>query len=123
MMAAGNYESCQGFEDYHLWARMLMLGYRLHNMNDILVYVRCGNGMQSRRGGLTYLKQDIRFQSYLHKVGLISAARCVRNLAVRGPVRLAPARVRSLFYWLFLEPVQGLDTKLHNYPLIVNQAD
>jgi len=99
---SGNYESCQGFEDYHLWARMLTLGYRLHNMDDILVYVRCGKGMQDRRGGLAYLKGEIEFQSFLRKMGLVDAAGSYLNILMRGPIRLAPNAVRSLFYNLFL---------------------
>ncbi|MGA7831295.1 MAG: glycosyltransferase [Terracidiphilus sp.] len=112
VVAAGNYESCQGFEDYHLWARMLTLGYRLHNLNEILVYVRCGNGMQGRRGGLAYLKGEIEFQGFLRKMGLLDAAGSIRNILMRGPIRLAPDSVRSLCYSLFLRtssvPVQRI---------------
>jgi glycosyltransferase involved in cell wall biosynthesis len=102
VVAAGNYESCQGFEDYHLWARMLTLGYRLHNLSDILVYARCGNGMQGRRGGLAYLKEEIEFQSFLRKMGLLDAAGSFLNIMMRGPIRLAPTSVRALCYTLFL---------------------
>jgi glycosyltransferase involved in cell wall biosynthesis len=102
VVLAGNYESCQGFEDYHLWARMLTLGYRLHNMKDILVYTRCGNGMQSRRGGFAYLKREIKFQLFLRKMGLLDGAGCLLNILVRDPIRLAPDSVRALCYSLFL---------------------
>jgi glycosyltransferase involved in cell wall biosynthesis len=102
VVSAGNYESCQGFEDYHLWARMLTLGYRLHNMDEVLVCVRCGNGMQSRRGGLAYLKADIEFQSFLRKMGLLDAAGSLLNILMRAPLRLAPSPVRALCYNLFL---------------------
>jgi glycosyltransferase involved in cell wall biosynthesis len=102
VLAAGNYEPCEGFEDYHLWARMLTLGFHLHNMNDILVLVRCGNGMQNRRGGLRYLKQDVRLQLFLHEVGLLARSECIRNIVVRASLRLAPVAVRSLCYRLFL---------------------
>ena len=102
VLAAGSYKPCPGFEDYHLWARMLMHGYCLHNMEEILVNVRCDNGMQSRRGGLAYLKQDVAFQLFLHKVGLITVPGCVRNIAMRAPIRLAPTFVRSIIYNLFL---------------------
>ncbi len=102
VVAAGGYEPFPGFEDYHLWARMLTLGYRLHNMNDILVYARCGNGMQGRRGGLAYLKREIEFQLYLRKIGLLDAAGSLLNILMRGPIRLAPESFRSLCYSLFL---------------------
>jgi len=102
VVAAGNYEPCQGFEDYHLWARMLTLGYRLHNLNEILVYVRCGSEMQARRGGLAYLKGEIEFQSFLHKIGLLDAAGSFKNILMRGPMRLVPDSVRALCYSMFL---------------------
>jgi glycosyltransferase involved in cell wall biosynthesis len=102
VVAAGNYESWPGFEDYHLWARMLTLGYRLHNLNDVLVHVRCGNGMQGRRGGLAYLKGEIEFQCFLRKMGLLDTAGSLLNILMRGPIRLAPGSVRSLCYNLFL---------------------
>ncbi len=102
VVAAGNYETCLNFEDYHLWARMLALGYRLHNMNEILVYARCGNGMQGRRGGLAYLKEEIQFQSFLRKMGLLDSAGSLLNVLMRGPIRLAPESVRSLCYSMFL---------------------
>ncbi len=102
VVCAGNYESCPGFEDYHLWARMLTLGYRLHNMQETLVYVRCGNGMQGRRGGLAYLRGEIEFQSFLRRMGLLDTAGTLKNILTRGPIRLMPNAVRSVCYSLFL---------------------
>jgi O104-antigen biosynthesis beta-1,3-galactosyltransferase len=99
--AAGGYEACRFFEDYHLWARMLTRGFRLHNLREVLVHVRCGNGMQARRGGLGYLKEEIEFQSQLRDLGLQSSAGALLNILIRGPVRLAPGSVRSWCYrWL-----------------------
>lgn len=102
VLSAGSYQPSPGFEDYHLWARMLMRGHCLHNMDDTFVYVRCGNGMQGRRGGLAYLKQDVAFQLFLCKMGLTTAPGCIRNIAMRTPIRLAPTFVRSICYKLFL---------------------
>lgn len=102
VLAAGGYQSFPGFEDYHLWARMLVLGYRLCNMDVILVFVRVGNGMQGRRGGYTYFKRDIAFQMFLYKIGLLGVSECIRNILLRAPIRLAPILLRSLCYRLFL---------------------
>jgi glycosyltransferase involved in cell wall biosynthesis len=102
VLAAGSYEPCPGFEDYHLWARMLTLGYYLHNTDDILVYARSGSRMQSRRGGLTYLKRDIAFQTFLYRVGFVTASESIHNILLRAPMRIAPVFVRSLCYSLFL---------------------
>ena len=79
-----------------------MHGHSLQNMEEIFVRVRCDNGMQSRRGGLAYLKQDFAFQLFLRKLGLVTANGCIRNIAMRAPFRLAPRFVRSKCYKLFL---------------------
>jgi glycosyltransferase involved in cell wall biosynthesis len=102
VLAAGSYQHYPGFEDYHLWARMLMQGFRLHNMPEILVRVRCGTGMQGRRGGLDYLRKDVEFQLFLRKIGLLQGHECARNMLLRAPIRLAPQFVRSICYRHFL---------------------
>ena len=98
VLAAGSYQSCPGFEDYDLWARVLMRGGRLYNLNDVLVYVRCGNGMQQRRDGFRYLRQEALLQHRFLKTGFLSKPQFVLNLIVRAPVRLAPLPLRTAFY-------------------------
>ncbi len=102
VLDAGSYLSCEGFEDYHLWVRMLGRGCRLHNLPDVLVYVRCGNGMQRRRGGFSYLLRELAFQRFLYSAGLASLPGCARNILLRAPVRMAPVFIRSFCYTRFL---------------------
>ena len=102
VMAAGSYQSCQGFEDYHLWARMLVAGAGLYNLPEPLVYARCGNGMQKRRGGWAYMRREIYAQLLMRKIGMITVLDCLRNIIARSPVRLAPSCVRAFFYRAFL---------------------
>jgi glycosyltransferase involved in cell wall biosynthesis len=114
VLAAGSYLHCPGFEDYHLWARMLMHGCCLRNMDEIFVYARCDNGMQSRRGGFAYLKQEVAFQLFLRKTGLVTVPGCIRNIAMRAPIRLAPTFVRSICYDLFLRDDQSPSRELEH---------
>jgi glycosyltransferase involved in cell wall biosynthesis len=102
VMAAGSYQSCHGFEDYHLWARMLVAGARLHNLAEPMVYARCGNGMQERRGGWDYMRREISAQFLLRRIGLITSLDCLRNILARSPLRLAPSCFRVFFYRAFL---------------------
>ena len=37
-------------EDYYLWLNMIASGCKLANINESLVYVRVGNGFDSKRG-------------------------------------------------------------------------
>lgn len=114
VLSAGSYQSYPGFEDYHLWARMLGLGYCLHNLEEILVQARCGKRMQNRRGGLAYMKREMAFQLFLHEVGLVAASECVRNILMRAPIRLAPNAVRSICYKLFLRHSPAPAEALHH---------
>lgn len=108
VLAAGSYQSCKGFEDYHLWARMLLDGYSLHNLAEVLVLARCGNGMLSRRGGLAYFMQEMKVQRQLLAIGFLNGFEFTRNVMVRGPLRLVPNAVRSLFYQLFLREATAI---------------
>jgi glycosyltransferase involved in cell wall biosynthesis len=98
VLAAGNYQHMPGFEDYYLWVRMLLAGSKLANLDDVLVFARCGNGMQARRGGLRYAREEIRFQLTLAKIGFISSRECAMNILARTPVRLAPPSLRGKLY-------------------------
>ena len=102
VLAAGSYRACPGFEDYDLWARMLMRGGRLHNLQDVLVYVRCGNGMQQRRGGFPYMQEEAALQHRFMKMGFVSKGQFVFNVIARAPVRIAPISLRAAFYRLVL---------------------
>jgi glycosyltransferase involved in cell wall biosynthesis len=98
VVAAGSYESFIGFEDYHLFARMLLRGCCLHNLEQTVLYHRVGNGMLDRRRGYEYLKREIESQVFLHGIGFLTAAECIRNILLRAPVRLMPAFAVGLCY-------------------------
>jgi glycosyltransferase involved in cell wall biosynthesis len=102
VLAVGGYQPFAGFEDYHLWARMLSKGFCLWNLQETLVYVRCGNGMQARRGGFQYAKRDVAFQLYLYNLGLVSGGELLRNVFIRVPFRLVPGSIRQSCYRVWL---------------------
>ncbi len=100
--SAGGYKAIPGFEDYHLWARMVVQGLELRNLPEALVYARVGNGMQQRRGGLRYLRAEIDLQRYFRDIHLLSRWEYVRNVLARFPIRLLPNSFRGLVYGAFL---------------------
>ena len=98
IIAAGSYQNAQYYEDYDLWVRVLLKGYKLANMDEVLVYARAGEGMYDRRGGLTYLKQEIDMQIKFFDLQFISLFQLSKNLTLRVPVRLLPNRARGIIY-------------------------
>lgn len=80
VLKAGNYRHFLWFEDYDLWVRMLQTGTVAANIPEVLVKVRADKEMFARRGGFTYLVQDIKFQNFLRDSGFISLGTYATNL-------------------------------------------
>lgn len=102
VLDSGNYRHMMWFEDYDLWVRMLIHGFRSANLPEVLVSVRADSAMFARRGGWKYLKQDIKFQILLYKEHFIGPLVLLENIAMRGIVRLIPNALRIKFYRSFL---------------------
>ncbi|MBP1555876.1 MAG: glycosyltransferase [Oscillospiraceae bacterium] len=99
VMDAGGYLDWYCNEDYYLWIRMMQNGSVFANVPYVLVNVRTGSGMSSRRGGWRYFKSERDIQKYMLDHGMIGVPRFLYNVAVRfcGEI-LAPGWVRSLLY-------------------------
>lgn len=95
---SGSYMNCPLFEDYFLWARMIANGYKLANIEKVLLRVRSGLNMYSRRGSISYIKCIINFQNELLKLHIINIFEYFYNLVIRISVSLLPNKMRSLFY-------------------------
>lgn len=102
VQAAGGYQHCPFFEDYNLWARMILKGYRLHNLPETMVLVRAGKGIIERRRGLAYLQHEVRFLWRMNRLGFLPLPYLVANLIFRVPCRLLPAVLLRLLYSRFL---------------------
>lgn len=82
VLAAGNYQSVIGFEDYHLWTRMLALGQRFANIGDVGCFVRI-DGMHKRRGGMPYFKNYMQVARLMRANKMLSYPRYIVNACVR----------------------------------------
>lgn len=98
VLAVGSYRHAPLYEDYDLWVRLLVAGYKFANLPDVLVYARAGQAMYERRGGLSYAKNEIAMQHNFYGQGFLNWIQVIKNLAIRLPVRLLPNSVRSLIY-------------------------
>ncbi len=86
-------------EDYYLWLRLAMAGYKFHNIQEKLVKVRVGKDMYARRGGIKYFKSETRLQKYMLDNNIISFTRFSLNVFVRLCVQvLMPNWLRG---WTF----------------------
>lgn len=101
ILKAGGYKKMMLFEDYYLWARMLMAGATFYNIQEVLVNMRAGNAQMERRSGWHYAKKEIGFQKELLDMGFINFYEFVRNIAIRFTTRIVPKRVIKRIYRLF----------------------
>lgn len=102
--AVGGYIDWYCEEDYYLWLRMLENGFLFENVPEILVNVRAGEEMSSRRGGWKYFRSEEKLQRYMLKRHTISLGRYLFNVIIRfsGEVILTN-RLREKAFKLFRE--------------------
>lgn len=101
VIRAGNYRPVDRMEDYDLWVRMLLNGATFANIPDVLVRVRGGPEMYSRRGGLEYAREEIRMQREFRSWDFTNQVQFYRNLLLRTGLRFVPNTIRGNIYKLF----------------------
>ncbi len=100
--AAGGYLDWFCEEDYYLWLRMAQSGAVFGNCPETLVYVRVGEEMYRRRGGLCYFRSEARLQKYMRKNQIISFPLYCVNVLKRLLVQvLLPNRLRGMIFRKF----------------------
>lgn len=95
---SGNYLHKQYYEDYHLWVRMILNGYKFYNIQEPLYYVRTSMNQVGRRGGLTYLQNEIKIFKEFWQMGFYSTKDVFVNSMIRAVVRLTPEAFRSSLF-------------------------
>lgn len=95
VLKAGNYQSCPLNEDYHLWVRMFLTGAKFYCVQEILYNVRSNPNQVKRRGGLKFLKTELKAFREFKKLGFYTTKDLIVNSAIRIAARLAPGKLRS----------------------------
>lgn len=99
---AGGYQQFPLFEDYYLWARMMVTGSKFANIPECLVFFRVSSQLYKRRGGLRYAKDSVLFQRALYNLGLISPFSAIKSSIIRSIIYLLPNTLRTFVYKNFL---------------------
>lgn len=96
----GSYQDFKGFEDYHLWVRIIMSGSSYQNSPDVLVDMRAG--FYNRRGGLEYMKKYINLRKYFVDLKFTSRINGVCCIFLMLLSNLLSVNVRKFVYNTFL---------------------
>ena len=94
----GGYETLLLLEDYYLWLKMIVSGCRLANLNESLVYVRIGNGFNSKRGSKTRIIGWKTIQKFMLEHKMIGKKDAVLNMLYIRGFTYSPGWLRKLMY-------------------------
>ena len=70
--AAGGYMDIPSFEDYHLWHRMIALGFLSYNIPQPLVVMRRSSTLL-RRSGFNYFIKELNFCASIFRINFLSS--------------------------------------------------
>ncbi len=106
VQSAGSFIPFPLLEDYYLWVRMLVHGFQLANLPEVLVETRADSAYFARRGGAAYLRQEVLLARCFRKLGFHNWWNTVWFVVSRAPYRLVPGAIRKWMYEKTLR-VQG----------------
>lgn len=98
VIAAGSYQHHLFMEDYNLWLRMMAQGYKVSNLHDVLMRVRAGSEMVSKRRGMTYIKSEIQLYTLKNKLRQTNLINGTLYFLIRTSTRVMPAKVMQFLY-------------------------
>lgn len=98
VLDVGSYKDMPLFEDYYLWIRMLMKGYKIANIEDPILHFRIGNDMIGRRSGLSYAKKEINFIKAIKELGFLNSKDFLTSIIMKVPLRILPKSFLTFLY-------------------------
>lgn len=84
-------------EDHLLWVKLILNGYRLANVQDIIVRMRTNEAILTRRG-YNFLKGQIFTFNYMYRSGFINFSEYLRVVISVSILRLSPGFIKIYLY-------------------------
>ena len=94
----GGYSDVRNSEDWDLLSRMLVNGYKIKNIPEVLVNVRAGDELIERRRKIPQFKAEIRLFFRMYKLKYIGVFHLISNIIIRISLRVLPKFFTSLTY-------------------------
>lgn len=102
ILAAGSYQDMPLFEDYYLWIRLILKGYKIANLSEPLLHFRTGNDMIGRRHGVDYFRKELMFLKAAKALNFFSRTQFFASVTLKLPLRLLPKTLLKFIYKTFL---------------------
>ena len=94
----GGYKTLLLLEDYYLWLNMIVAGCKLANINESLVYVRVGNGFDSKRSSKERITGWKVLQNLMLENGLITKREAMMNMIYIRIFVNTPVGLKKMLY-------------------------
>ncbi|MCR5368464.1 glycosyltransferase [Eubacterium sp.] len=98
LIKCGGYQTLLLLEDYYLWLHMIVGGCKLANINESLVYVRVGNGFDTKRGSKERITGWRVLQNYMLSNGMISKSEARMNMLYINLFVRTPNWLKRIMY-------------------------
>ena len=102
IMEVGGYQHHLWMEDYNLFLRVIAKGYKIQNLEDVLVYARIDNGMHTRRKGYQYIKSEKQLLNLKKELKIQNPIHANILFLIRSAFRLMPSSLLGKIYNTFL---------------------
>lgn len=97
VLRIGNYRNVK-IEDYDLWARMLINGCKMANMDIVLGKNRTGKTMYKKRSGMKYIRKIVEIENKLLEYKIINKVTYIKNVIIRSAVAIVPVKLKKFLY-------------------------
>ena len=94
----GGYRTLLLLEDYYLWLNMIAADCKLANIHESLVYVRVGNGFDSKRGSKERIIGWKTLQNFMLEHGMINKKEAMMNMLYIRAFVNTPSCVKKMLY-------------------------
>ena len=96
-IAVGGYRAYL-LEDYNLWLRIIAKGYKVENIDEVLVFARVGNNMVARRRGINYIRGEWDFFKLKKELKLGDNLSNFFIFILRASLRILPTNLLKVVY-------------------------
>lgn len=98
LIKCGGYKTLLLLEDYYLWLNMIAVGCKLANINESLVYVRVGNGFDTKRGSRERISGWRVLQDFMLEHNMISKHDARINMLYINVFVKTPSWLKKIIY-------------------------
>ncbi|HLT99048.1 MAG TPA: sugar transferase [Burkholderiaceae bacterium] len=97
VLSVGGYPLFKRSQDVALWSLLIVKGYKLANLPDVLFRVRAGAAFMTRNG-MRSLHHELAVIRYQRRIGFLTWSETLRNMGVRFVLASVPPGIKKELY-------------------------